>query len=365
LQRVAIASQNTAKFTERSKLSVFELACNPCISILKETKIPRQMIDGVLLAGCSTQQYGSNIISEMLVLRPKLSHRIESLCNSGTNAVAAGYSYIKSGLCECVLIVGAEDSVTPGRRLDWDISRGAFTFPVFWAAMFAKSHMRKYGTTEEQLARVCVNNRRKAKKNPNSLFSKGVTVRDVMDSKKVVEPLKLLDCSRICSGASAVLLVSENKAKKFAEIPVWIKGIGQHSIGASFNEASKTTISAAKTAASIAYRRSGLRPRDVDIAELHDAFTILEILAYEDLGFVKKGKGGEFLDQGEMSINTRGGILGCGHPIGATGIAQLVEIATQLAGQAGKRQAKDCKTGLVHNLAAAGTSATVLIVDTD
>jgi acetyl-CoA C-acetyltransferase len=365
LPRVAIVSQNTAKFTERSKLSVFELACVPCISILQETETPRQKIDAVLLAGCSTQQYGSNIISEMLGLRPNLSHRIESLCNSGTNAVVAGYSYIKSGLCDCVLIVGAENSSTPGRRLDWDISRGAFTFPVFWAAMFAKSHMRKYGTTEEQLAKVCVNNRRKAKENPNSLFSTEVTVRDVMESKKVVEPLKLLDCSRICDGASAILLVSEDKAKEFTDIPVWLKGIGQHSIGASFNEASKITTSAARIAASIAYRRSGIRPKDVDIAELHDAFTILEILAYEDLGFVKRGKGGEFVDQVEKSINTRGGILGCGHPIGATGIAQLVEIATQLAGRAGKRQVKGCKTGLVHNLAAAGTSATVLIVDTD
>jgi acetyl-CoA C-acetyltransferase len=146
---------------------------------------------------------------------------------------------------------------------------------------------------------------------------------------------------------------------------VWIKGIGQHTVGASFNKVTHddlTTNRATRIAAQMAYNMSDLGPHDIDIVELHDAFTILQILAYEDLGFTEKGEGGKFNHQNEIAINPRGGILGCGHPLGATGLAQTAEVAAQLSEKAGKRQIKGCKTGLVHNLAAAGTSATVIIL---
>jgi acetyl-CoA C-acetyltransferase len=146
--------------------------------------------------------------------------------------------------------------------------------------------------------------------------------------------------------------------------PVWIKGIGQQTNSASFANAmgDLTTIEAAKRAARGAFEMSQIKPTHIDVAELHDAFTILEILAYEDLGFAKKGEGGRFVGQQEMSINPRGGIIGCGHPVGTTGVAQVAEVVSHLAGKAGKRQVKGCKTGLVHNLAAAGSSATVIIM---
>lgn len=342
-------------------MPLLELASNPAAEILKKNNSIK--IDAVLFSSCATDQYSSAIISEMLGIRPKVSHRIDNLCNSGTNAVASAFSLIASGLCDTALVIGAEKAESPGNKLLWDITRGSFMFPVHWAAMFAKAHMRRYGTTEEQMAKVSVKNHKNAARNPKALFRKQVSLNEVMDSKKIADPIKLLDCSAPCDGASALLLVSEEKAKRF-DNPVWIKGIGQQTNSASFAKATSdlTTIEAAKLAAREAYEMSQSRPSHIDIAELHDAFTILEILAYEDLGFAKKGEGGKFVDQQEITINPRGGIIGCGHPVGTTGVAQVAEIASQLAGKTGSRQVKGCKTGLVHNLAAAGSSATVIIM---
>jgi acetyl-CoA C-acetyltransferase len=360
VRRVAISSWATSKFTKDAKMSLLEMACEPCTEILKHSG---REIDGVLFSSCATDQYSSSIISEMLGIHPKVSHRIDNLCNSGTNAVASAFSMIASGLCDTVLVVGAEKANSPGSNLLWDITRGSFMLPVHWAAIFAKAHMRRHGTTEEQMASVSVKNHKNAAKNPLALFNRQVSLEEVMYSKKIADPIKLLDCSSLCDGASAVLMVSEEKAKK-TDGSVWVKGIGQQTNSASFANATcdLTTVEAARHAARDAFEMSRTKPSQIDIAELHDAFTILEILAYEDLGFAKKGEGGRFVDQQEISINTRGGIIGCGHPVGTTGVAQVAEVASQLAGKAGRRQVKGCKTGLVHNLAAAGSSATVIIM---
>jgi acetyl-CoA C-acetyltransferase len=360
LRRVAIASAATCKFTKASEMPIFELACQPCIEILGQAG---KDIDAVMLSTCATDQYSSTIVAEMLGLAPKISQRIDNLCNSGTNAIASAYAMISAGLCDSALVVGAEKAQSEGNRLVWDVTRGEFNFPVHWAAMFARAHMRRYGTTEEQMAEVSVKNHRNSARNPGALFQKPVSVQDVMSSKKVADPIKLLDCSAPCDGASALLLLAEEKAKK-VEKPVWIRGIGQQTNGASFaaTAGNLTELETARRAAREAYRMAGIKPSQVDVAELHDAFTILEILAYEDLGFAAKGAGGRYALSPEIAINPRGGILGCGHPVGATGVAQTAEIAAQLAGKAGRRQVKGCKTGLVHNLAAAGSSATVMVL---
>jgi acetyl-CoA C-acetyltransferase len=346
---------------------LFDLACKPCRNILTRSYITKEEIDAVIFSSCSFEQYSSSIISDMLGLSPKISHRIDNLCNSGTNAIVSAFSYISSGLCDSALVVGAEKIDTTGHRLTWDVTRGEYGLPVHWAALFAKAHMRKYGTTEEQMANVSVRNHLNAAKNPDALFTKPVAFDEVLNSKKIVPPIKLLDCSSICNGSSAILLVSDKKARKINDNPIWIRGIGQRTNCASFSKIAGdlTSISATRQAAADAYRMAAVEPLSLDIAELHDAFTILEILSYEDLYFAKKGEGGKFVNQETMSINPRGGILGCGHPIGATGVAQTAEIARQLTGKAGLRQVKGCKTGLVQNLAAAGTSATVLILAAD
>jgi acetyl-CoA C-acetyltransferase len=346
---------------------LFDLACEPCRNILTRRYITKEEIDAVIFSSCSFEQYSSSIISDMLGLSPKISHRIDNLCNSGTNAIVSAFSYISSGLCDSALVVGAEKLDTTGHKLTWDVTRGEYGLPVHWAALFAKAHMRKYGTTEEQMAKVSVRNHLNAAKNPDALFTKPVAFDEVLNSKKIVSPIKLLDCSSICSGSSAILLVSDKKARKFNDNPIWIKGIGQRTNCASFSKIAGdlTSMSTTRQAAADAYRMAAVEPSSLDVAELHDAFTILEILSYEDLYFAKKGEGGKYVSEATMSINPRGGILGCGHPIGATGVAQTAEIARQLDGKAGLRQVKGCKTGLVQNLAAAGTSATVLILGAD
>ena len=363
MRKVAVTAWATSTFTKGSKMSLFELACEPSVQLIRESGISAKEIDAVLFSSCATDQYSSVIISEMLGIYPRISYRVDNLCNSGTNAVASAFAIIASGLCNTVLVVGAEKADSPGNKLLWDVTRGSFMFPVHWAAIFAKAHMRKYGTTEEQMAMVSVKNHKNAAKNDHALFRKEVTLQEVMNSKKIASPIKLLDCSASCEGASAILLVSEEKARSL-DNPVFIKGIGQQTTSASFAKATPdlTTIEAARRAAHTAFEMSHTKLSQIDVAELHDAFTILEILGYEDLGFAKKGEGGKFVNQEQIVINPRGGIIGCGHPVGATGVAQVAEIASQLAGKAGKRQVKNCKTGLVHNLAAAGSSASVIVM---
>ena len=364
MNKVAIVSWATTQFSKDSGKSVFELACDPGAQILKTGKADRREIDAVLLSSCTTEQYSSTIVSEMIGIMPKVSQRIDNLCNSGTNAVASAYSLIASGLCELALVAGAEKGDSTGNKLLWDVTRGSYMFPVHWAALFAKSHMRKYGTTEEQMAMVAVKNRMNASRNQKALFRSPVTLDEVLNSKKIADPVKLLDCSAPCDGGSAVLLASERKARQLTDTPVWLLGIGQRTNSASFANATTdlTTIESAKLAGRDAFKMSQLPPKMIDVAEVHDAFTILQILAQEDLGFAEKGGGP--LKNESLVVNPRGGIIGCGHPVGATGVAQVAEMAAQLAGKAGNTQVKDCKRGLVHNLAAAGSSATVIIMGT-
>ena len=367
MSRVAIVDQSTCKFTKDTSLSVLEIACEPCKEILERYKNKGIEIDSVFLSTTADVQYGSTIVSEYLGIKPIISQRLDNLCNSGTNAIVSAYSMIKSGLCKNALVVGADIRQTKGSQLVWDISRGSFTLPVYWAALFAKVHMRRYGTTEEQMALVTVKNRKSACLNRNALFRKKVTVNEVMNSKKLVDPLKLLDCSYLCNGASAILLSNEVDAKMNTDFPVWIEGIGSSVEAASFSNVSfdLSNIHSTKVASDMAYSMTNITPKQIDVAELHDAFTIMEIMAYEDLGFCRKGDGGKFVSQKNISINPRGGLLGTGHPLGATGVAQTVEISQQLKGLAANRQIKDCKWGLVHNMSAAGSSSLVLIISRD
>lgn len=365
MSEIAIVGSKNGKFRKDSLSSLLEIACEPCLSMFHESPHFRDEINCVLFSTTSNIQFGSTILCEYLRIKSTISQRIDNLCNSGTNAIISGYSFIKAGLCDTVLVVGADRRDTEARRLKWDITRGQFPFPVHWAALFAKAHIRKYRTTEEQMAMVAVKNRDNAIKNPNAFFTKRITIDDVLESKKIVEPIKILDCSYICEGASAVLMTNKENVRKFTDNPVWIKGIGIHAESASFAEigGDLCSINSAKIAAREAYHMANVKPKEVDIVELHDAFTIMEIMSYEDLALAGKGEGGKFVLQNEICVNPRGGLLGSGHPIGATGVAQVAEIAEQLSGKAGIRQVKNCrKIGLVHNLAAAGSSAAVLIL---
>jgi acetyl-CoA C-acetyltransferase len=364
MNKVAIVGYSTAKFRRSTDKSVYELACEPSMDILRSSNLAANRIEGLLFSSCSHDLYGGAILSEMLGVSPKLTCRIDNLCNSGTIAISTAYSYISSGLCDSVLVVGAELYNSPGSKLIWDVSRGHFTAPIYWASVFARMHMREYGTTEEDLANIAVKNRSSSVNNPNAMFNKPITLEDVLGSRKLVDPIKLLDCGALCSGSSSVLLVSEDLARKLGSQPVWIEGIGHQTNCASMAHAIPEifNIGSCKLAASHAYEMAKMKPSDIQVAEIHDAFTIMEIMACEDLGFAKRGNGAAFALDGNIAVNPRGGIIGSGHPIGATGIAQVCEIVCQLRHESGERQAGSCNVGLVHNLAAAGTSATVMIL---
>jgi acetyl-CoA C-acetyltransferase len=364
--KVFIDSVDTLEYKKLSNCTLSDLACKSIINLLNKTQIEKYEIDALIVSTCSNEPYLGNIISEMVGLKPKISTKLENLCNSGTSAIFLGYSLIASGICKSVIITGMEKQNSPGNKLLWDITRGDYGLPIHWAALFAKAHFRNFNTSEEDLALISEKNHKNANKNPNALFyDKKFSFNDIMSSKKIVEPLKMLDCCYPCEGCSSLLMVSETFAER-SENPICIKGIAQNNQGASFANISADlrSIASTKIASMEAFKQAKLKPSDIDIAEIHDAFTILEILAYEDIGFIEKGKGSKFIEHNIIHTNTRGGLIGCGHPIGATGIDQTNEVVLQLQDKAPHiRQRKNCSRGLIHNMAAAGTSSTIIIVE--
>ena len=337
-------------------------------SLFENTKnLAQKDIDVVLTSTSDNSKYLASIVSELAGISPKISHSVESLCNSGANSVVSAFAYIAAGLADIALVVGAERFDSPGRILEWDRSRGEYKHPIYWSSMFTKAHMRKYGTTKEDLAIVSAKNHKNATANPYAYFEKEYSVDEIMQSKNLTEEIRLLDCSLPCSGSAAILLASEETAKKYTDCPVWITGIGQKTTSAGFTKNTDlTTMQSTIHAATDAYKMSKMQASNVDVAEIHDAFTICEIIELEDLGFAKKGEASGYAricyETQDRKINPRGGLIGSGHPLGATGIAQITEICQQLQGKAEKRQIEGAKIGLVQNMSAAATSSTVLIL---
>lgn len=368
MSKVGIVSYGIEKFSkEDSKIESI---------LLKSTKklfddspnLNQGDIDAVLVSTNNNSKYLSAILSEMAGIEPKIAHTVESLCNSGTNAIVSAYSYISSGLADVVLVSGAERYDSPGHILEWDNSRGEFKHPIFWASIFTKAYKRKFSITDEELAIVPVKNHRQAQNNPNAFSKKTYSLRDVMNSKKLTDDLRLLDCSRPCTGSASILLASENACKKFTDEPIWITGIGQKTTSASFTKnITFSSMESTQHATVSALKMSKHSIKDVDVAEVHDAFSVCEPMALESLGFAGKGLGMQMVKElyttDNLKINPRGGLIGAGHPLGATGIAQTIEITQQLQSRANKRQVYDANIGLIHNMSAAATSSTVLVLE--
>src|SRR3989304_2659284 len=206
-------------------------------SLFENTKnLAQKDIDVVLTSTSDNSKYLASIVSELSGIAPKTSHSVESLCNSGANGVISAFSYIASGLADVALVVGAERFDSPGLVLEWDKSRGQYKHPIYWSSMFTKSHVRKYGTTKEDLAIVSAKNHKNATANPYAYFEKEYSVDEIMQSKNLTEEIRLLDCSLPCSGSAAILLASEETAKKYTDCPVWITGIGQKTTSAGFTK---------------------------------------------------------------------------------------------------------------------------------
>jgi len=366
--KVGIAAYGITPFTKDDEKIESVLLKSTKILFENNPKINRNDIDAVLVSTNNNSKYLAPILSEMSGIKPKIAHSIESLCNSGTNSIVSAYSYIASGLADMVLINGAERYDSPGQILDWDNSRGEFKHPIFWASIFTKSYKREYLISDEQLALVSVKNHKHAKENPNALSNKTFTIRDVINSKKLTDDLRLLDCSRPCTGSASVLLASEEMTKKITDIPVWITGIGQKTTSAGFTKnMSFSSMESTKIASNAALKMANQNIQDIDVAEVHDAFSVCEPMALESMGFSDLGSGTsmikELYDTNNFKINPRGGLIGSGHPLGATGIAQTIEITQQLQSNADTRQVDNANVGLVHNMSAAATSSTVLILE--
>jgi len=364
--KVAVAGYSTGKFSQ-DDVPVESVLLSSARLLFESTEnLEQKDVDAVLVSTNENKKYLSAAVSELAGISPKISHSVESLCNSGTNSLVSAYSHIASGLADVALVVGAERFDSPGQVLEWDVTRGEYTHPIFWASMFTKAHKRTYGTTDEELAYVSAKNHRSAQDNPDAYNPKRYTVEDVMNSKRLTDDLRLLDCSRPCTGGAAVLLASESAAKKFTDSPVWISGIGQRTTSASFAKNDLATLESTHDAAMQAFSMSGVTPSQIDVAEIHDAFSVCELMVLEGVGMTKKGTAGKYVadlynTQNRM-INPRGGLIGAGHPLGATGVAQVAEVARHLQGNAGSRQVPGARIGLVHNMSAAATSSTVLVL---
>jgi acetyl-CoA C-acetyltransferase len=310
-------------------------------------------------------------------LLPKPAVRLEAACASSGAALRTGILAILSGMHKIVMVGGVEKmthrttaEVTEFLAMASDMpfeQWHGITFPGLYALM-ATAHMHEYGTTEEQMARVAVKNHHNGTLNPKAHMQKEITVEKAMASKVVAWPLKLYDCSLITDGASCLILTHPDLAKMFTDSPVHVIGSGLASDAIGLYERKElTTLKAARFAGQAAYRMAGVKPKDVDIAEVHDCFTIAEIMAYEDLGFCDSGKGGNLIEEGttelggKLPVNPSGGLKSKGHPVGATGTAQAYEIYLQLTGQAEKRQVKGAEIGLSHNVGGSGATSAVHI----
>jgi len=303
--------------------------------------------------------------------------RTEAACASSGVALRSGIYAVMSGLADVVIVGGVEKmthrstaEVTEYLAMASDYPFEQFhgiTFPGLFALM-ATAHMHAYGTTQEQMAKVAVKNHHHASLNPKAHLQKEITVENVMASKVVAWPLKMYDCSLITDGASCIILTKPELANKYTDQPVHIIGSGQasDSIGL-YERTSLTSLLSAKLAAKTAYEMASVKPSEIQVAEVHDCFTYVELMSYEDLGFCPVGKSGQLIDSGQtclggqLPVNTSGGLKAKGHPVGATGTAQTYEVYLQLTGQADKRQVKDVKVGLTHNVGGSGATAAVHI----
>jgi acetyl-CoA C-acetyltransferase len=382
---VALVGGTTTKFGVRPSTWA-ELAQEVGASLFREIpELRAEDVDSLFLGAAEPERFAfqshvAPLAAEQMGLRPhRIVQRTELACASGQSAIRSAYAAIAAGLSDVAVAVGVEKMNLPSMAeantsmacvMDraWDGPHGATAPPFF--AMVAQRHQREYGTTDEQLAAVSEKNHRFANSNPEAQFHGKTFSRDKLLRLPVVAPpLRLGDCSSMTDGAAAVLLVAADRARTYTDTPAWVRGTGQYTDFHNLAHAgSLTDWVGLKHAAREAFGRAGIGPESVDFAEVHDCFTISEIIEYEMFGWCPRGKGGEFVAEGQADVggkvvvNPRGGLLGCGHPLGATGIAQAVEVHRQFAGRVPPARAvPDPEWALVHNLSGSANVHSIMI----
>lgn len=381
----SIVSASVSKFGVREGLYTRELfaeaakeAFDQCPNLEPKRDIQALFV-GMMSESYEHQAHIAPLLLDWIGLLPNPAFRTEGACASSSVALRTALFAIASRMYDIVLVGGVEKMTHLSTTGVTEILAMASDFPFEqWHGisfpgifgMMAVDHMHKYGTTEEQLAKVAVKNHEHGLLNPKAHFQKRITVQDVLSSQPVAWPLKLYDCCPRSDGASCIVLTSPKLARKFTDTPINIIGSGQaqDTLGL-FQRDDFSTMSVTKLAAEKAYKMANVSPKDIDVAELHDCFTIAEIIAYEDLGFCEVGRGGQLIDEGATYIggripaNTSGGLKAKGHPVGATGVAQACEIYLQLTNQAGKRQVSGAEVGLTENVGGSASTGVVHIYE--
>lgn len=374
MKKVAVVGIGHGKFGIRSDASLRELVFEAVKACLEDAGLSLKEVDS-MVTGVAGDEFSFGIqpsaqVHDYIGFHPKPNFRVEGACATGSVALRTGWMNIASGLADLVLVVGVEKMTElptstateiMGRAGDaiWEYPFGT-TFPGYYA-MIANAHMAEFGTTEEQMAMVAVKNHYYGSLNPYAQMQKEITLDKAVTSFTVAYPLKLYDCSLITDGAAAVLLASEERVKTISKKPIWIAGLGLATDALRLGDRkSLTSLQATREAAKTAYKMAGIGPSDIDVATVHDCFTIAEIVAYEDLGFCERGEGGKLIAAketyvgGRIPVNVDGGLKSKGHPLGATGVSMAIEITKQLRGEAGPRQVKNPEIGLTHNVGGSG-----------
>ncbi len=380
MEDVAVVGVGQSVFSRKCGISTRELCFEAFKEAMDGLDITNRDIDASIV--CSAPEFDkqrtpSGLISEYLELTPKPTFYVESICSSGSTGVRVAWSLIKSGLHRVVAVIGFQkmseltsrestERMARGGDVIWESPFG-ITMPAGYA-MYARGHMAEYGTTEEQMAKVRVKNSLYGAKNPKAYYRQELNVDEILDSEVVASPLKKFDCCANADGSSCIILASADTARRITELPIWIIGLGAATDTMTLaSRDSFTSLTCSREAAKQAYEMAGIGPDDIDIAEVHDCFTIAEILAYEDLGFAKPGEGvrlienGETYIEGRIPVNVDGGLLSKGHPVGATGGSQIRTIVRQLRGEATESQVKGAEIGLVHNVGGIGQYGLVTI----
>lgn len=381
---VAIVGVGQSAFYRKCGMAPRELCFIGLQEAMKDINLKPEQIDASIV--CSAPEYDKQRspaagIADYLGIIPATSFNIEALCSSSSAGVRVAYSLIKSGLHQVVAVIGfqkmseltsreAAERMVRGGDVQWESPFGV-TMPAYFG-MVASAQMAKYGTTAEQLAKIRVKSSIYGELNDKAIFRKRVSLEDVLASEMVTSPLRKLDCCANADGAAVIILASSGVAKKITDKPVWVLGIGGSTRPTSLaSRLSFTNVPVAREAIKDAYEMAGIGPEDIDVAEVHDCFTIAEIVAYEDCGFAKPGGGSKLIDEkqtylgGKIPVNLDGGLLSKGHPIGATGASQIRTIVKQLRGEAGKTQVEGAKIGLVHNLGGPGVYGFITILGRD
>lgn len=379
---VAVVGVGQSAFVRNYEGSIRELSFEAYKEAMQDAGLTPEDLDASII--CSAPEYDkqrspAGLIAEYLGLNPQPTFTVETICSSSTSGIRVGYSLIKSGLHDVVIVLGfqkmseissADSQERMGRGADimWESPFGTM-MPAYYA-LHANAHFSRYGSTERDLALIRLKAANYGILNEKAVFRKELEMEKILNADMVATPLKRFDCCANADGASCVILASAQKAKEISEKPVWVTGVG--SASGSLTMTGRETLDGlecAKEAAKEAYSMAGVSPQDIDVAEVHDCFTIAELMAYENLGFAEPGKGPELIQEGEtyiggkIPVNVDGGLLSKGHPIGATGGSQVRTIVLQLRNEAGDIQVPGAEKGLVHNIGGVGIYGNVIIFE--